>query len=78
MKFLQVNLNEPFPNVGTFDIVFLRNVLIYFNGETKRKVVSRVLSVVPSGGWLLIGHSESLHGVNDSVHAVAPSIYRKP
>ena len=78
VKFLQVNLNEPFPNVGTFDIVFLRNVLIYFNGETKRKVVSRVLSVVPSGGWLLIGHSESLHGVNDSVHAVAPSIYRKP
>jgi len=78
VKFLQVNLNEPFPSVGTFDIVFLRNVLIYFNGETKRKVVSRVLSVVPSGGWLLIGHSESLHGVNDSVHAVAPSIYRKP
>lgn len=77
VKFLQVNLNESLPNIGTFDIVFLRNVLIYFNGDTKRKVVSRVLSVLQPGGWLLIGHSESLHGVNDTVQAVAPSIYRK-
>jgi chemotaxis protein methyltransferase CheR len=78
VKFLQVNLNEPLPNLGTFEIVLLRNVLIYFNAETKRSVVSRVLSVLQPGGWLLIGHSESLHGVNDSVHGVAPSIYRKP
>jgi chemotaxis protein methyltransferase CheR len=78
VKFLQVNLNEPLPNIGTYEIVFLRNVLIYFNGDTKRRVVERVLSVLQPGGWLLIGHSESLHGVNDSVHAVAPSIYRKP
>jgi chemotaxis methyl-accepting protein methylase len=78
VKFLQVNLNEPLPNIGTFDVVFLRNVLIYFNAETKRRVVERVLSVLQPGGWLLIGHSESLHGVSDSVHTVAPSIYRKP
>jgi chemotaxis protein methyltransferase CheR len=78
VKFLQVNLNEPLPNIGTFDIVFLRNVLIYFNAETKRRVVQRVLSVLQPGGYLLIGHSESLHGVNDGVHTVAPSIYRKP
>jgi chemotaxis protein methyltransferase CheR len=77
VKFLQVNLNETLPNIGSFDIVFLRNVLIYFNGETKRKVVARVLSTLQPGGWLLIGHSESLHGVNDTVQAVAPSIYRK-
>ncbi len=78
VKFLQVNLNEALPNIGTFDLVFLRNVLIYFNGDTKRRVVARVLSGLQPGGWLLIGHSESLHGVNDAVHAVAPSIYRKP
>jgi chemotaxis protein methyltransferase CheR len=78
VKFLQVNLNESLPNIGTFDIVFLRNVLIYFNGETKKKVVERVISVLQPGGWLLIGHSESLHGVNDSVQGAAPSIYRKP
>ena len=78
VKFLQVNLNESLPNIGMFDMVFLRNVLIYFNAETKRRVVERVVSVLQPGGWLLIGHSESLHGVNDSVHTVAPSIYRKP
>lgn len=78
VKFMQVNLNEPLPKIGMFDVVFLRNVLIYFNAETKRKVVARVLSALSSGGSLLIGHSESLHGVNDTVHSVAPSIYRKP
>ena len=77
VKFLQVNLNEPLPNIGTFEMVFLRNVLIYFNAETKRKVVERALSVLQPGGYLLIGHSESLHGVNDTVQTVAPSIYRK-
>jgi chemotaxis protein methyltransferase CheR len=78
VRFLQVNLNAPLPNLGMFEIVFLRNVLIYFNADTKRKVISRVLSVLRPGGWLLIGHSESLHGIDDSVRAVAPSIYQKP
>ena len=78
VRFLQVNLNESLPNLGQFEMVFLRNVLIYFNADTKRQVVSRALSVLRPGGWLLIGHSESLHGINDSVQAVAPSIYRKP
>jgi len=78
VKFLQVNLNEPLPSLGLFDLVFLRNVLIYFNADTKRKVVSRVLSVLQPGGWLLIGHSESLHGINETAQTVAPSIYRKP
>jgi chemotaxis protein methyltransferase CheR len=78
VKFLQVNLNEPLPDIGGFDVVFLRNVLIYFNAETKRKVVARVLSVLPPGGWLIVGHSDSMHGVNDTLESVAPSIYRKP
>jgi chemotaxis protein methyltransferase CheR len=76
--FLQVNLNATLPSLGMFDLVFLRNVLIYFNADTKRQVVARALSVLQPGGWLLIGHSESLHGINESVQAVAPSIYRKP
>ena len=78
VRFLQVNLNATLPNLGIFDVVFLRNVLIYFNADTKRKVISRVLSVLRPGGWLMIGHSESLHGINDTVQPVAPSIYRKP
>jgi chemotaxis protein methyltransferase CheR len=77
VSFLQINLNVKLPAIGVFDFVFLRNVLIYFNQQTKRDVLARVLSVLRPGGWLFIGHSENLHGITDAVKAVAPSIYRK-
>lgn len=77
VQFCHANLNTALPQLGSFDIVFLRNVMIYFNGDTKQKVVARVLSLLKPGGHLLIGHSESLHGVTDAVQPVVPSIYRK-
>jgi chemotaxis protein methyltransferase CheR len=77
VRVLQVNLIASLPKLGMFDLVFLRNVLIYFNAETKRSVVRRVLSTLKPGGWLLIGHSESLHGIIDDLPSVAPSIYQK-
>jgi chemotaxis protein methyltransferase CheR len=77
VRFLQVNLNAPLPHLGTFDVVFLRNVLIYFNVETKRKVVARVLSALKPGGHLFIGHSESLVEVSEAAELVAPAIYRR-
>ena len=77
VRFLQVNLNAALPHLGMFDVVFLRNVLIYFNNETKRKVVARVLNVLKPGGYLFIGHSESLIDVTEAVDLVAPAIYRK-
>ena len=76
VQFRQVNLNTPLPQLGVFDCVFLRNVLIYFNIETKRQVVRRVLSTLRPGGWLLISHTESLHDVTDAVQQIAPSIFR--
>ena len=72
------NLTGELPNIGQFDIVFLRNVMIYFNGATKRQVVARVLAQLKPGGYLFIGHSESLNDVSDAVTQIAPSIYRKP
>jgi chemotaxis protein methyltransferase CheR len=77
VQFAQVNLNAQLPSIGTFEFVFLRNVMIYFNEQTKCDVVTRVLSVLQPGGWLFIGHSENLHGITNAVKAVAPSIYRK-
>jgi len=77
VRFSQVNLNEPLPHLGTFDVIFLRNVLIYFNLETKRKVVARVLNLLEPGGYLFVGHSESLIEVTDAVEALTPAIYRK-
>jgi chemotaxis protein methyltransferase CheR len=74
----QINLNEPLPEVGEFDVIFLRNVMIYFDTETKRQVVRRLIELLKPGGYLLIGHSESLNGVVDELQSVMPSIYRKP
>jgi chemotaxis protein methyltransferase CheR len=77
VQFQQVNLNEPLPKVGLFDVIFLRNVMIYFNLETKRQVVARLLAQLRPGGHFLIGHSETLNDINDTLSVVAPSIYRK-
>ena len=77
-RFAQVNLNDALPQLGSFDAIFLRNVMIYFNAATKRQVIARVLENLKPGGHFFIGHSESLNELNDSVTAVAPSVYRKP
>ncbi|MES2352632.1 MAG: protein-glutamate O-methyltransferase CheR [Pseudomonadota bacterium] len=78
VQFRHLNLNEPLPKIGSFDVIFLRNVMIYFNLETKRHVVARLLAQLRPGGYFLIGHSETLNDINDTLLAVAPSIYRKP
>jgi chemotaxis protein methyltransferase CheR len=79
VSFRQVNLNTALPgDLGTYDIVFLRNVMIYFNGDTKRQVVTRILQRIKPGGHLFIGHSESLQEMGDVLRPVIPSVYRKP
>lgn len=78
VRFAQVNLNAALPQLGSFDVIFLRNVMIYFNGDTKRQVVARVLGALKPGGHFCIGHSESLNDISTAVLPLAPSIYRKP
>jgi chemotaxis protein methyltransferase CheR len=78
VSFRQINLNTTLPSLQPFDVIFLRNVMIYFNAETKRQVVARILSLLKPGGYFCIGHSESLNDISDAVQAVVPSIYRKP
>ncbi len=78
VQFSQVNLNEPLPDVGGFDVIFLRNVMIYFQPETKQRVVERLIHCLRPGGGFLVGHSETLSGITRSLTAEAPSIYRKP
>lgn len=78
VRFVHANLNQPLPELGMFDVIFLRNVLIYFNDATKRGVVARVLAQLRSGGDFFIGHSESLNNLSDQVALQGPSVYRKP
>lgn len=78
VQFQHLNLVQPLPKIGSFDLIFLRNVMIYFNLETKRQVVARLLAQLKPGGHFFIGHSETLNDISDAVVPVAPSIYRKP
>ena len=78
VRFLQVNLVCPLPQLHQFDVIFLRNVMIYFDTPTKREVVSRMLPHLAHGGHIIVGHSESLNGVSDALKSVQPSIYRRP
>lgn len=77
VRFLQVNLVGPLPNLGQFDLIFLRNVLIYFDPPTKKRVVSGLLPHLKPGGWFFSGHSESLTGLIEGLTPVRPAIYRK-
>lgn len=78
IHFNQINLNNDLPQIGEFDVIFIRNVMIYFDVATKRQVIERMLPHLRRGGYLIVGHSESLNGVNDKLKIVTPSIYLKP
>jgi chemotaxis protein methyltransferase CheR len=77
VQFGQVNLNKALPHLGQFDLVFLRNVMIYFNADTKRGVVERIMKTLKTDGLLVIGHAESLGDVTREAVALAPSLYRR-
>lgn len=77
VEFVPGNLTKPCPELGMFDLIMLRNVLIYFDLPTKQLVLKHVLERLKPGGWLMVGHSESLQGLPLGLEQVAPSIYRK-
>jgi chemotaxis protein methyltransferase CheR len=77
VQFRQLNLIGTLPQLREFDVIFLRNVLIYFDAQTKHDVILRMLSHLARGGHLIVGHSESLNGVSDALKTIQPSIYRK-
>jgi chemotaxis protein methyltransferase CheR len=76
VTFHQVNLCKPLPDLGRFDVVFLRNILIYFELEQKRTVVGSIVKTLKPGGILVTGHSESLNGICDCIAPVRPTVYR--
>lgn len=78
VEFQPNNLTTPCPELGQFDLILLRNVLIYFDPPTKQVVLRHLLDRLKPGGWLMVGHSESLQEVPVRLELVAPSIYRLP
>ncbi len=79
ISFRRVNLNDALWEVeGSFDLIFCRNVLIYFDGESKRRVIARLLDRLAPEGLFLLGHSESLCGWNHGLRSAGPTMYRRP
>jgi chemotaxis protein methyltransferase CheR len=79
VQFRQLNLMRPFPAMGKFDVIFLRNVLIYFDLATKRDILRRVRQVLAPDGHLFLGAAEMTMGVDDAwerVPAGRSSVYR--
>jgi chemotaxis protein methyltransferase CheR len=77
VRFQRMNLNqEPYPVSGPFDLIFCRNVIIYFQWETKLQVVNRLGKFLAPQGYLFLGHAESLHGVTDKLESVVPKVFR--
>jgi chemotaxis protein methyltransferase CheR len=75
VTFAQVNLCRPLPELGKFDLIFLRNILIYFNQEQKQLVVESIITKMKPHSLLIVGHSESLNGVSSRITAMRPTVY---
>jgi len=70
-------LTDPVPGTK-FDIIFCRNVMIYFDNQTKEKVVNKLCRTLNKGGHFIIGGAESLNGISHPLKYMAPSVYRQP
>jgi chemotaxis protein methyltransferase CheR len=77
VKFVRANLNEPLADFGKFDVILLRNVMIYFNTPTKQRVLNHLIPALKPGGYFIIGHCDTLAGVTHGLTTCSASVYRK-
>jgi chemotaxis protein methyltransferase CheR len=78
VRFRHLNLMNPWPFTGPFDVIFCRNVMIYFDKPTQQRLVNRFCEILSPGGLLFTGHSESLTGISHRLRYVQPTIYARP
>jgi len=74
IHFERINLHHDAWPTGRFDLIFCRNVLIYFDAESKKRVINRLVDRLDPAGYLFLGHSESLSGL-DRVRNAGPTVY---
>jgi len=75
VRFEQANLTQPLGDIGQFDVIFLRNVLIYFDNPGKADIVRRVLGHLKPEGVLYTGHAESIANLGLPVRALSSAVY---
>lgn len=78
VSFRRINLMEPLPWQRRFPAIFCRNVMIYFDRQTRQDVVRRLTEGLEPGGYFFTGHAESLAGASHALEYVQPALYRKP
>ena len=77
VNFQYLNLMSQFPYTNKFDVIFCRNVMIYFDNETRTKLVAKFHKALKPGGYFIIGHSETLNAIKNDFTYIKPSVYRK-
>lgn len=77
IRFRRLNLHDDWPMKGLFDVIFCRNVAIYFDKPTQRKLFNRYADYLNIGGMLYLGHAESLIGVTDRFEVADKTVYRR-
>jgi chemotaxis protein methyltransferase CheR len=77
VHFGRLNLMEAWPVRGPFDVIFCRNVMIYFDKATQGRLIGRFWDLLAPGGMLFVGHSESLADVKHKFEYVQPTVYRR-
>ena len=77
IRFQRINLAAPpYPVPGGFDAIFCRNVLIYFDPPSRRAVIEQLLDHLAPGGYLFLGHAESIAGQSERMRSVMPAVYQ--
>jgi chemotaxis protein methyltransferase CheR len=77
VTFREANLIDLPTGLGVFDVIFLRNVMIYFGIETKHALVNQLINSLRPGGFLILSHSETLNGISTTLRTIEPSVYRR-
>ncbi|RKY22914.1 MAG: chemotaxis protein CheR, partial [Planctomycetota bacterium] len=78
ITFGRLNLSvHPYPLRGPLDVVFCRNVMIYFDNQVRKRVLENIYSLLKEGGYLIVGHAESLTGLLSDFKRIEPSVYMK-
>ncbi|MBN1500050.1 MAG: protein-glutamate O-methyltransferase CheR [Spirochaetes bacterium] len=79
IEFFKINLSHQIPEIGVFDLIFLRNVMIYFDTKSKEKVLDSIIHKLKDGGYLILSHTESLMGLANDLQfeKIGSSIYKK-
>jgi chemotaxis protein methyltransferase CheR len=78
VSFARINfMDDRYPVEGSFDVVFCRNVIIYFERKVQEEILRKLCGHLRQGGWLILGHSETLTGMDMPLKGVAPTVYAR-